>query len=60
MPQTFGETLKERRKVQGITIVELSGKTGISQADLVRVELGGAELAPEQKQMVDRLMKRGR
>ena len=47
MTQTYAETLKQRRKAQGITIVELSDKTGISQMDLVKAERGNKPLSEE-------------
>ena len=60
MTTTFGEALKERRKVRGITIVELSGKTGLSQADLVRAELEQAELTAHQRRRIETFIKRQR
>lgn len=60
MTTTFGEALKERRKVRGITIVELSGKTGLSQADLVRAELGQAEPTAHQRRRIETFIKRQR
>jgi len=60
MPQTFGEVLKERRKVRGITIVELSDRTGIRQADLAMAELGLKEPAPSQRQRVETFIRRQR
>ena len=60
MPQTFGEVLKERRKVRGITIVELAERTGLSQADLVGVELGLKALASSQRQRIETFIRRQR
>lgn len=60
MLQAFGEALRERRKVRGITIVELAEGTGLSQTDLVRAELGQAELTDGQKLQVEEFIKRQR
>lgn len=58
MPQKFGETLKKRRKARGITIVELSKRTGLSQADLVRVELEQATFCDKQRKKIAMCMRR--
>ena len=60
MTHTFGEALKERRKVRGITLVELAERTGLSQADLVRAELGQAVLTDGQMQKVEEFIRRQR
>jgi transcriptional regulator with XRE-family HTH domain len=60
MPQTFGAVLKERRKIRGITIVELAERTGLSQAELVGVELGLKELRSSQRQKVEAFIRRQR
>ena len=60
MAQTFGEVLKARRKVRGITIVELAEQTGLSQADLVGAELGLKGLAPSQRQRIEAFIRRQR
>ena len=58
MTHTFGEALRERRKVRGVTIVELAEKTGLSQADLVRTELGQAELTAQEMQKIEGFLRR--
>jgi len=60
MTHTFGEALKERRKVRGVTIVELAEKTGLSQVDLARAELGQAELTAHQRRRIETFIKRQR
>jgi len=60
MSQTHGETLRTRRKVRGVTIVELSERTGLSQAELVHAELGQAVLTDGQRQKVDEFIRRRR
>ena len=49
MSQTYGEMLRERRRVQGITIVELAEKMGVGQAYISELELG--VIAPIQEQV---------
>ena len=58
MTQTFGEALRERRKVRGISLVELSERTGLSQPDLVRAELGQAELTAQKMQRIEGFLRR--
>ena len=60
MPQTFGAVLKGRRKMRGITIVELAERTGLSQADLVGVELGLKGLSQSQRQKIEAFIRRQR
>ena len=49
MSQTYGEMLRERRKILGVTIVELAGVMGVGQAYISRLELG--EISPVQEQI---------
>ncbi|MFA5168261.1 MAG: helix-turn-helix transcriptional regulator [Candidatus Omnitrophota bacterium] len=52
MTQTYGDALKERRKVRGITIVELAEKIGVGQAYISRLELGETKFVQEQIEVI--------
>ena len=54
----YGEVLKRRRKDRGVTLCELSERTGISQEEIVRVELGSFELSGPQKRKIEKFLRR--
>ena len=56
----YGEMLCERRKERGITMIELSGKTGVSRDDIELAERGLLRLTSEEKQRIAKFLKRQR
>lgn len=59
MSQTYGEILKERRRVQGITIVEFAEKMGVSQAYISRLERGEIKPVQEQIEVIQSFLENG-
>lgn len=49
---TLGLQLREKRKAKRITIVELAEKSGISQAEIARIERSEIEPSPEQVKLM--------
>ena len=60
MSQSFGAILKEKRRIRGVTLIELADKTDVSQADLALVELGLKELTPRQRQRLETFIRHQR
>jgi len=54
----YGEVLKRRRKDRGVTLCELSERTGISQEEISRVELGLLELSGPRKRKIEKFLRR--
>ena len=52
MSSTYGEALREQRKVLRVTIVELAKKMGVSQSYISRIELGMIAPVQEQKEVI--------
>jgi len=56
----YGAMLYERRMERGITMIELSGKTGVSRDDIELAERGLLRLTDEEKQRISEFLKRQR
>ena len=56
----YGVILKARRKERGVTMIELSGKTGVSRDDIELAERGLLRLPSEEKQRISKFLKRQR
>lgn len=56
----YGENLKRRRKERGITMIELSERTGVSCEDIDGSERGLVAFTEEEKQRIARFLRRQR
>lgn len=58
MEKEYGEVLKRRRKDRGVTLCELSERTGISQEQIVKAEIGLLDLSGPQKRRIEKFLRR--
>ena len=54
----YGQVLKRRRKDRGVTLCELSERTGISQEYIAKVELGLFDLSGPQRRRIEKFLRR--
>ena len=60
MPHLYGEILKRRRKVRGITLNELSDRTNICRSSLVEAEYGKIQLSEQERERIEKFLRRQR
>ena len=58
--QICGEVLKSKRKERGITLIELSKKTGVSRKAIADFELGIGDLTAPQKVTIHEFVQKQR
>jgi len=56
----YGALLHERRKIRGVTMTELSTKTGVSREAIDFAEKGLRELSRNEKQRISKFLRRQR
>ena len=54
----YGATLHERRKIRGITLIELSKKTQVRREDIELAERGLLQLSDKEKQRIKKFLRR--
>lgn len=54
----YGQVLNRRRKDRGVTLCELSERTGISQEHIAKVELGLFDLSGPQRRRIKEFLRR--
>jgi predicted transcriptional regulator len=60
MVKEYGRNLLQRRKERGITIIELSERTGVAGKDIDGVERGLIDLSEDQKFRISKFLRRQR
>ena len=58
MVKEYGENLLQRRKERGITLIELSQRTGVTCKEIAGVERGSADLTEDQKGRISKFLRR--
>ena len=52
LEEPIGIQLRGKRKIKGMTIVDLAGKIGVSQAYIAKIERGEIEPSSEQIEVI--------
>jgi len=58
--ESYGESIRSRRRERGITLTELSEKTSVSRQQITNVELGLDDLTEPQKTSIDDFIRKQR
>lgn len=54
----YGAILHERRKIRGVTLIELSKKAGVSRENIELAERGVFQLSDKEKQRIKKFLRR--
>lgn len=58
MVRAYGQNLLRRRKERGITMIEISERTGVTSKEIVAVEKGLLDLTEDQKLRIEKFLRR--